>query len=118
MKALLENREEKLTPGQFLNISLSLDTLANAVVVPAEAVQQGPEGNFLFVVSPDNTVEPRKIEVSGQLSVASRRSARASPAGEWWSPTASSGWPPALVQAREPPPPRQKPATSGRHESA
>jgi len=63
MKALLENRDEKLTPGQFLNISMSLDTLAKAVVVPAEAVQQGPEGNFLFVVRPDNTVEPRKIEV-------------------------------------------------------
>ncbi|MBN8439144.1 MAG: efflux RND transporter periplasmic adaptor subunit [Candidatus Accumulibacter sp.] len=63
MKALLENREEKLTPGQFLNVSMSLDTLAKAVVVPAEAVQQGPEGNFLFVVRPDNTVEPRKIEV-------------------------------------------------------
>ena len=63
MKALLENRDEKLTPGQFLNISISLDTLTNTVVVPSEAVQQGPEGNFLFVVRPDNTVEPRKIEV-------------------------------------------------------
>ncbi|MCM8623088.1 MAG: efflux RND transporter periplasmic adaptor subunit [Candidatus Accumulibacter sp.] len=64
MKALLENRDEQLTPGQFLQVSLSLATLSNAVVVPTEAVQQGPDGNFLFVVRPDNTVEPRKIEVS------------------------------------------------------
>ncbi len=64
MKALLENRDQALTPGQFLQVSLSLATLSNAVVVPAEAVQQGPDGNFLFVVRPDNTVEPRKIEVS------------------------------------------------------
>jgi multidrug efflux system membrane fusion protein len=63
MKALLENREERLTAGQFVNVSLALDTLVNAVVVPAEAVQQGPEGPFLFVVRPDSTVEPRKIEV-------------------------------------------------------
>lgn len=64
MKALLENRDEQLTPGQFLQVSLVLATLSNAVVVPTEAVQQGPDGNFLFVVRPDNTVEPRKIEVS------------------------------------------------------
>jgi multidrug efflux system membrane fusion protein len=63
MKALLENRDEQLTPGQFVNVSLALDTLVNAVVVPAEAVQQGPEGAFLFVVRPDSTVEPRKVEV-------------------------------------------------------
>lgn len=63
MKALLENGEEQLTPGQFVNVSLALDTLVNAVVVPAEAVQQGPDGAFLFVVRPDSTVEPRKIEV-------------------------------------------------------
>lgn len=63
VKALLENREEKLTPGQFLNVSMRLDTLANSVTVPAEAVQQGAEGNFLFVVNPDDKVEPRKIEL-------------------------------------------------------
>ena len=67
MKALLENRDEQLIPGQFLDLSLSLDTLSNAVVVPAEAVQQGPDGNFLFVVRPDNTVEPRKVEVSASF---------------------------------------------------
>ncbi len=67
MKALLENRDERLIPGQFLEVSLSLDTLSNVVVVPAEAVQQGPEGNFLFVVRPDNTVEPRKIDVSANF---------------------------------------------------
>lgn len=63
LKGVLENREERLTPGQFLNVSISLETLVKSVVVPAEAVQQGPEGNFLFVVRQDNTVETRKIEV-------------------------------------------------------
>lgn len=61
MKALLDNKEEKLTPGQFVNVSLGLETLQQAVVVPAEAVQQGVEGNFLFVVKADQTVETRKV---------------------------------------------------------
>lgn len=63
-KALLENKDELLTPGQFLNVSLHLDTLPNAVVVPNEAVQQGPEGSFVFLVNAQGQAEVRKIEVA------------------------------------------------------
>ncbi|MDR1275547.1 MAG: efflux RND transporter periplasmic adaptor subunit [Candidatus Accumulibacter sp.] len=63
MKATLPNEDEKLTPGQFLNVQLLLDTLTNTAVVPNEAVQQGAEGNFVFVVDKDNRVEMRKIEI-------------------------------------------------------
>lgn len=63
LKAILPNPEEKLTPGQFVNVSLILDTVKNAQVVPAQAVQQGPEGNFVYVVKSDGSVEPRKIEL-------------------------------------------------------
>lgn len=61
MKAVLPNADEKLTPGQFLNVSLLLDTLVKTVTVPNEAVQQGAEGNFVFVVKDDNSVELRKV---------------------------------------------------------
>ena len=64
MKAILPNEEEKLTPGQFLNVNLRLDTLSKAVVVPNEAVQQGAEGNFVFVVKDDSSVEVRKVEIA------------------------------------------------------
>lgn len=64
MKAELPNTDEKLTPGQFLNVTVLLDTLTKAVTVPAEAVQQGADGNFLFVVKADRTVENRRIEVA------------------------------------------------------
>ena len=64
MKAVLPNADEKLTPGQFLNVTLLLDTLKNAVTVPNEAVQQGAEGNFIYVVKDDSSVEMRKIEVA------------------------------------------------------
>ena len=69
MKALLANDDERLTPGQFLNVSLRLGTLLQAVTVPNEAVQQGPEGNFIFVVKADkdakadSSVEVRKVNV-------------------------------------------------------
>ena len=63
MKAVLDNRDEKLTAGQFLNVSMTLDKLSDVVLVPAEAIQQGAEGNFLYAVKADNTVEPRKIEI-------------------------------------------------------
>lgn len=63
MKALLENKQARLTPGQFLNVSMVLDKLTDAVLVPNEAIQQGADGNFLYAVKPDDTVEVRKIEI-------------------------------------------------------
>lgn len=64
MKAVLANEAESLTPGQFLNVTLVLETLANAVTVPDEAVQQGADGNYLYVVKADDSVEMRKIDVA------------------------------------------------------
>lgn len=69
-KAMLENKDESLTPGQFLNVSLNLDTLPNAVVVPNEAVQQGPEGSFVFLVDAQGQAEVRKIEVASSFGKA------------------------------------------------
>lgn len=64
LKAVVPNADEKLAPGQFVGISLVLDTLKDAVVVPAEAVQQGAEGSFVFVAKADSTVEVRKVRVA------------------------------------------------------
>lgn len=64
MKAELANTTESLSPGQFLNVGLMLDTLRDAVVVPAEAVQQGPEGAFVYVVKPDAETALRKVEIA------------------------------------------------------
>jgi len=65
VKARLDNQDETLTPGQFLNLSLDLDNLPGAIVVPNEAIQQGPEGPFVFVVNAQQQVEVRKIEAAG-----------------------------------------------------
>jgi len=63
VKALFENRDEALMPGQFLNLTLNLDTLDGVVAVPSEAIQQGPEGPFVYVVEAADKVAVRKIEV-------------------------------------------------------
>ena len=70
VKAELANTDEQLTPGQFLNVALIINTLAGAVTVPNEAIQQGAEGNFIYVVGDDNTVEMRKIETAASDTVA------------------------------------------------
>ncbi|GBG01983.1 RND transporter [Azospira sp. I13] len=64
LKAVLENEQEALTPGQFVNVSLVLQTLAGAVVVPAEAIQQGQEGSFIYVVQADKSVQPKAVTVA------------------------------------------------------
>ena len=64
LKAVVSNDDEKLAPGQFVGVSLVLDTLKDAVVIPAEAVQQGAGGSFLFVAKDDSTVEIRKIRIA------------------------------------------------------
>lgn len=64
LKAVLDNREEVLAAGQYLEVSLTLETLRDAVTVPAEAVQQGPEGSLVFVLRPDQTVETRPVRLA------------------------------------------------------
>jgi multidrug efflux system membrane fusion protein len=64
LKAEFKNADKRLWPGQFINVALTLSTQADAVVVPAEAVQVGPEGQHVFVVKPGNSVEVRPVEVA------------------------------------------------------
>jgi membrane fusion protein, multidrug efflux system len=60
---LFDNVQQNLLPGQYVNATLTLTTLPNAIVVPSQAVQDGPNGKFVFVVT-DNTVENVPVTVS------------------------------------------------------
>lgn len=60
LKAVFENSDRLLWPGQFVNTVLRLDA-REATVVPAEAVQAGQRGQFVYVVKKDQTVEPRIV---------------------------------------------------------
>lgn len=64
LKATFANEDEALFPNQFVNARLHVDTLKQAVVVPAAAVQRGPQQTFAYVVKADETVEARPIVVS------------------------------------------------------
>jgi len=64
LKAIFDNQEHTLWPGQFANVVLTLDTQSNATVVPSEAVQDGQRGQFIFVVKTDQTVESRNVTVT------------------------------------------------------
>jgi len=66
LKATFANAGSVLWPGQFVDVSLALDTKADAVVVPSEAVQAGQKGSFIYVVKADQSVEDR-IVTTGQL---------------------------------------------------
>ncbi len=63
LKALLPNEDEALWPGLFVNATLTLRQQKDAVVVPSQAVQTGPRGQYVFVVKPDDSVEMRDIAV-------------------------------------------------------
>ncbi len=61
LKATFDNKDSVLWPGQFVTSVLTLDTLQGATVVPAEAVQPGQQGQFVYVVKADNSVESRVV---------------------------------------------------------
>ena len=61
LKAVFSNSERRLWPGQFVNVAVTLTNQSNAVVIPSEAIQVGQEGQHVFVVKPDKSVEMRPV---------------------------------------------------------
>jgi len=61
LKAVFNNADNALFPNQFVNARLLLETKRNVVIIPAPAVQNGPQGTYVFVVKPDQTVTMRPI---------------------------------------------------------
>jgi membrane fusion protein, multidrug efflux system len=64
IRGTFQNEDRRLTPGQFVNVTVALGTDANAIVVPTAAVQNGQQGPFVFVMKPDKTAELRVIRVA------------------------------------------------------
>ncbi len=62
-KATFANPNKRLWPGLFVNVVVQLSTQPDAILVPAQAIQTRQEGQFVFVVKPDHTVEVRDVEV-------------------------------------------------------
>lgn len=62
LKAIFKNRQLGLWPGQFVNIRLLVDTRKQALVVPANAVSEGPNGDFVYVIRPDLTAQVKTVK--------------------------------------------------------
>lgn len=63
LRATFANASGRLWPGQFVEIRLPLGEFANAVIVPDRAIQTGKDESYLYVVTPDNRAEYRKVRV-------------------------------------------------------
>lgn len=63
LKAVFKNEDGALFPNQFVNARLLVDTRRDAVVVPAAAVQLGPNGTFVYVVNAEEKAELRAVEI-------------------------------------------------------
>ena len=75
LKATFDNTDQRLVPGQFVDVVLTVSVLPDALVIPAQALQTGQTGTYVFVVRPDHTVEMRPTAVrtldDGQMIVES-----------------------------------------------
>ncbi len=72
MRAQFDNQDAALWPGQFVNVSLRLYEQRDALVVPAQAVQTGPEGQYVYVVDKDMTADTRRITLQrteGEIAI-------------------------------------------------
>jgi multidrug efflux system membrane fusion protein len=63
LKATFPNSGDRLWPGAFVGVELQVDTAKNAVVIPSAAVQRGPRGAYVYVISQDNTASRRNVTV-------------------------------------------------------
>jgi len=64
LKAEFANTDERLWPGEFVNVRLILNTRKGVPTVPAQTVQVGPNGSYVYVVTDDNKAERREVEVA------------------------------------------------------
>jgi membrane fusion protein, multidrug efflux system len=62
-KATFTNDEEVLWPGQFVNVQVEVDVRRGVLALPVRAIQQGPDGPFVFIVEPNHVVAKRSVKV-------------------------------------------------------
>jgi len=71
LKAEFANTDNRLWPGQFVGAKLLLSVAHDAVTLPPASVQHGPDGLYVYVVKPDNTVEKQDVKIGYQDETAS-----------------------------------------------
>lgn len=64
LKAVFNNEKGDLFPNQFVNVHLLVDTKRNVTIIPTPAIQRGPQGTYVYVMHPDNTVKIQPVTVA------------------------------------------------------
>jgi multidrug efflux system membrane fusion protein len=64
LKADFANTDNALWPNQFVNVHLLLETRKNSIVIPAAAIQRGPQGTFVYAMKADKTVTVKPVTIS------------------------------------------------------
>jgi membrane fusion protein, multidrug efflux system len=64
LKSVFNNSDNVLFPNQFVNVRLFVDTKHDLTIVPAPAIQRGPQGTFVYIVGSDNTVKIRPVTIA------------------------------------------------------
>jgi multidrug efflux system membrane fusion protein len=67
LRAVFDNPSSTLWPGQFVNVRLRVRTVQGGLVIPAQAVQRGPDGDFVYKLQPDQTVAMQAVQVAGEV---------------------------------------------------
>ncbi len=68
LKATFPNESLEFWPGQFVNVTLTLNVEKDCIVVPSQAVSKGQDGSYVFIVKPDNTAEYRTVKTGRSLN--------------------------------------------------
>jgi len=65
LKATFANKDRRLWPGEFVDTVLQLSVEKNAIVVQTRAIQSGQQGEYVYVVTPQDTAESRPVKTTG-----------------------------------------------------
>jgi multidrug efflux system membrane fusion protein len=67
LRSVFQNPKGDLWPGQFVNVRLKVRTVNGGLVIPAQAVQRGPDGDYVYLVQQDQTVKMNPVKVAGEV---------------------------------------------------
>jgi len=67
LKSEFPNADGRLWPGEFVNVRLQVRTVNDGIVVPATGVQQGPQGEYAWIVQGDDTVKMQPVKTAGPV---------------------------------------------------
>ncbi|MET3653629.1 efflux RND transporter periplasmic adaptor subunit [Dyella japonica] len=67
LRSVFQNAKGELWPGQFVNTRLKVRTVKGGLVIPAQAVQRGPDGDYVYLVQQDQTVKMNPVKVAGEV---------------------------------------------------